>query len=225
MEIETTYYLIHDHLVGKQVKDDGYRYHYLFRDGKWAPDEDKVIMDHIMGYDPYEPADSPYAIGSQSIMDEMKDITEGADRGIESVHLAEIIAAEAHRHQLDKGGYPYIGHPKAVAEGVASNMEKTVAWLHDVVEDTEFSLDDIGAIFGETVREAVDAVTRREGEDRSEYLKRVRNNQTAAAVKLSDLRHNSDLSRISNRPLEEKDYNRVKRYQEEMCFLSDGSSI
>lgn len=139
---------------------------------------------------------------------------------MENVKLAEMIAAEAHKNQVDKGGHPYIEHPKAVAAGVTTELEKTVAWLHDVVEDTSFTLEDIESIFGNTVRDAVDAITRREGEDRTAYLERVRANKTATAVKLSDLRHNSDLSRISNRPLEEKDYERVKKYKAEIQLLN-----
>lgn len=71
MNNEATYYLIMDRLVGKK---EGYIY-YLFENGKWCPDSRCVIMDRLMGYDPTEPAGSPYAIGNGSIMDEIEVIT------------------------------------------------------------------------------------------------------------------------------------------------------
>ncbi len=71
MNKKISYYLIKERLVGK--KEDG-RY-YLFRNGEWVADTEKVIMDHLVGYDPTEPPGSPYAMGNFSIMDEIEDIT------------------------------------------------------------------------------------------------------------------------------------------------------
>ena len=71
MKEETTYYLIRDRIVGKCE----YSVYYLFKDGKWEPDDECVIMDHLWGYDSSEPADSPYAMGSMDIMDELEVIT------------------------------------------------------------------------------------------------------------------------------------------------------
>ncbi len=71
MKEYTKYYLIKESLVGKEEQG----VYWLFRDNEWVLDKDNVIMDRIMGYDPYEPSDSPYAIGCMSIMDELEDIS------------------------------------------------------------------------------------------------------------------------------------------------------
>lgn len=71
MEEKTIYYLIFGRLVGKADKQ-GY---YLFRDGRWVQDTEFVILDHLFGYDPYEPEGSPYAMYNSSIMEEMEEIT------------------------------------------------------------------------------------------------------------------------------------------------------
>ena len=134
------------------------------------------------------------------------------------VSLALDIARKAHNGQVDKAGRPYINHPVAVASMVNTDDEKTVAYLHDVVEDTVVQLDDLKAFgFGTHIVEAVDAISRRKGESRDDYLKRVRGNSLARVVKLADLKHNSDISRIPC-PLE-KDYQRRERYLKEIELL------
>ncbi len=141
---------------------------------------------------------------------------------MELVRLAQVIATGAHYGQVDKGGQPYIEHPKAVASFVKTEDEKTVAWLHDVVEDTHITLGDLKSVgFPIYIVNAVDAITHRKGEDRQVYLDRVANNPIATQVKLADLKHNSDLTRIKNRPLEQKDYDRMERYAREIKFLEN----
>ncbi|MBQ6421379.1 MAG: GTP pyrophosphokinase [Clostridia bacterium] len=139
------------------------------------------------------------------------------------VKLAEEIATRAHRGQTDKGGNPYILHPATVASFVDTPCEKTVAWLHDVVEDTPTTLADLTNYgFPQQIVSAIDAITRRDGEDRQTYLDRVKNNGIARTVKIADLKHNSDLSRISqNRPLTANDHARVEKYREEIKFLEE----
>ncbi|MDR1183386.1 MAG: HD domain-containing protein [Coriobacteriales bacterium] len=106
------------------------------------------------------------------------------------------IATEAHAGQTDRGGRPYIEHPLAVAAMVEGDAA-TVALLHDVVEDTTVTLADLRlAGFSDAVTSAVDAITRRKGEQDVAYLARVRRNPLALAVKLADLTHNSDITRI-----------------------------
>lgn len=141
---------------------------------------------------------------------------------MEQIKLAEIVARVAHCGQVDKAGKPYIGHPTAVASMVNSEAEKTVALLHDVVEDTNVTLNCLRVLgFPEDIVVAVDAITRRPGELRQDYLNRVAANEIATKVKIADLIHNSDLSRISEtRPLEQKDYERSWRYFQEIGFLS-----
>ena len=141
---------------------------------------------------------------------------------MELVRLAEIIATGAHFGQVDKGYTPYIYHPQRVASFVKTEDEKTVAWLHDVVEDTDVTLQDLKMVgFPIYIINAVDAITHREGEDRQDYLNRVAEDPIAIKVKLADLKHNSDLSRIQFRDLEQKDYDRVERYKREIEYLEN----
>lgn len=110
---------------------------------------------------------------------------------------AEIFARTAHGDALNQhDGERYILH----VERVVAHLERAgsgpvvlvVAWLHDVVEDTDVDLDDIEAHFGREVRDAVDAITHRRGEPRSDYYHRVGRNRIALAVKLADGRDNQD---------------------------------
>lgn len=129
----------------------------------------------------------------------------------ELLEKAKIIASTAHYGQKDRGGRPYIEHPKAVASMVSDIKEKIVAYLHDVIEDTpvdaEFLLKE-----GFT-REIVDAVlllSRDINIEYEEYLKAIKRNSLARAVKIADLTHNSDLTRIPNPT--DKDVKRKEKY-------------
>ena len=136
----------------------------------------------------------------------------------ENVSKALEIATRAHRGQLDKAGEPYINHPKAVARMLGTEEAQTVALLHDVIEDTNVTLDDLKeAGFSDNIITAVDCLTHRDGEKREEYIMRVSRNPLATMVKLADLKHNQDLSRIKSPG--EKDFARVARYKEEEAFL------
>lgn len=115
-----------------------------------------------------------------------------------SVDRAKAIATDAHRGVTDKGGQPYIGHPARVAERVAGDeAAECVAWLHDLVEDTAMTLDDLRAEFDEVVAAAVDAITRRDGEHSLNYYARVRANPLALKVKYADLADNTDPDRLA----------------------------
>ncbi|MBQ5968582.1 MAG: HD domain-containing protein [Clostridia bacterium] len=134
------------------------------------------------------------------------------------VQRAYEIAANAHAGQVDKAGKDYISHPLTVASFVETDDEKTVALLHDVAEDTPVTLQDLrDAGFSEAVVHAVDCVTKRSGEPLRDYLQRVKSDKLATVVKLADLRHNSDLTRIPYPT--ERDLARVERYQKEIAFL------
>lgn len=131
------------------------------------------------------------------------------------------IAEKAHKGAVDRGGKEYIFHPITVALHCQTEDEKVVALLHDVVEDTPITFDDLRKDFPEYIVEAVDAVTRRKtekiGDARWDYIRRAKANAIARQVKIADLRHNSDLSRIHNP--DEKDLERVKEYANEIAFL------
>jgi len=135
------------------------------------------------------------------------------------INLALKIAQKAHEGQKDKGGKPYINHPIAVAELVESPTEKMVALLHDVCEDTDVTIDDLRAAgFSDDVLNAVQAITKVNGESYEEYLERVARNPIATAVKIADMTHNSDLGRIlSPSP---RDFERVERYQANILKLT-----
>lgn len=111
------------------------------------------------------------------------------------------LATTAHAGQVDKSGRPYIDHVLRVAGGVRSPDERMTAVLHDVVEDTTLSLDDLQRRgCSDHVVEAIDALTRREGEVAEDYYGRVAANPIALAVKRADLADNSDPSRLAELP-------------------------
>ena len=129
------------------------------------------------------------------------------------------IAKKAHLGQVDKAGEDYIKHPEKVASFVKTGEEKAVAYLHDVIEDTELTLEDLNKYdFSKEVLEAVDIITKKRGEDYQSYLNSVKKNKLARAVKLADLRHNSDLTRLIK--VTEKDIKRKEKYQKAIDFLN-----
>ena len=105
------------------------------------------------------------------------------------------IAYAAHHGQLDQAGLPYIHHPLHLAEAMADELTCTVALLHDVVEDTAVTLEELAKEFPAEVVEAVDLLTHKDGVDYFDYVRAIRTNHTAAMVKLADLTHNGDQSR------------------------------
>ena len=106
-----------------------------------------------------------------------------------------------------------------MASFVKSDEEKAVAYLHDVIEDTELTLEDLHEYeFSKEVIEAVDIITKKKGEDYQSYLNSVKKNKLARAVKLADLCHNSDLTRLTK--VTEKDIERKENYQKAIDFLN-----
>ena len=134
------------------------------------------------------------------------------------LNISKDIATIAHQRQFDKAGKPYILHPQAVASMVNTDEEKAVAWLHDTIEDSDFTEQDlIERGIPQQVVEGVVAMTKVKGEAYSNYLQRLKKNDLARKVKMADLIHNCDLSRISNPT--EKDRIRVEKYKKAMEFL------
>ena len=132
---------------------------------------------------------------------------------------AHEVAKKAHFGQTDRAGIDYIKHPETVASFVATDEEKAVAYLHDVIEDTSLTLLDLKKEgFSKNIVEAVDILTKKKGQDYQSYLNLVKKNELARVVKLADLRHNSDLTRL---PLiTEKDLERNKKYSSAITFLN-----
>ena len=104
---------------------------------------------------------------------------------------------EAHREQKDKSGLPYVFHPFHLAEQMHSEETTVVALLHDVVEDTEYTVEDLSNMgFNQTITDALALLTHDKKTEYLEYVRKIKENPIAAAVKLADLRHNADLSRL-----------------------------
>ena len=136
----------------------------------------------------------------------------------DDVKLAHEIAKRAHHGQVDKADVPYILHPETVASLVTKDDEKIVAYLHDVIEDTSYQLSDLEeAGFSSEIIKAVDLLTRKDGQSYNQYLKLVKTNELARVVKLADLKHNSDLSRLNGETPE--DVKRVEKYKEALRIL------
>ncbi|MFC4310287.1 HD domain-containing protein [Steroidobacter flavus] len=129
-----------------------------------------------------------------------------------TLERAIALAAEGHAGQFDKAGQPYILHPIRVMLRVNGANERIAAILHDVVEDTPVTLDQLAAEgFSKDVVDAVDALTKRPGETRIDAAQRAAANPIARVVKLADNAENMDLSRISNPT--QKDYDRLEEYK------------
>lgn len=107
------------------------------------------------------------------------------------------ICFEAHKEQKDKSGMPYVFHPFHLAEQMETEETTVVALLHDVIEDTKITALDLRKEgFSEEIIEAILLMTHEKGVDYKKYVKAIKSNPIARAVKLADLRHNSDLSRL-----------------------------
>lgn len=128
------------------------------------------------------------------------------------------IAAAAHAGQMDKGGQPYILHPLRVMSGCIPLEQKIVAVLHDTVEDSCVTLDELRDEFGDEIADAIDCLTRRKGEDYETFIDRIAANDLARAVKIRDIRDNMDLSRLGREPTEQ-DRKRQDKYLSSLSYL------
>ena len=138
------------------------------------------------------------------------------DRAIE-------IAIRAHAGQTDKGGEPYILHPLRVMLRMGTSEQRIVAVLHDVVEDSEITLEDLRLEgFSAVVLDALQALIKQPGEDRLSAAKRAAQLPLARAVKLADNAENSDLSRIPSPT--QKDFDRMEEYRLVREILEAGSA-
>lgn len=135
-----------------------------------------------------------------------------------TLERAIAIAAQAHEGQVDKAGVPYILHPIRVMLRVTMPEERIAAVLHDVVEDTDVTIGQLREKgFPEAVLSAIDALTRRSGEDYDAFIERACADSVARTVKLADLQENSDLSRIPEPSA--RDHERVEKYRRAMARI------
>ena len=134
-----------------------------------------------------------------------------------TLEKAIAIASNAHAGQVDKAGKPYILHPIRVMMAQKSNEAMIVGVLHDIVEDTTITLDNLIQMqFSNEIVEAIDCLTKKD-EDYNQYLERVKHNTLATQVKLADLADNMDLSRLLT--VTEKDIKRKQKYLKASEYL------
>lgn len=135
-----------------------------------------------------------------------------------TIEKAIEIAARAHAGQVDKAGAPYIFHPLRLMLAVTGEHERMAAALHDVVEDTPLTFDDLAREgFPAAVIDAVRALTKQPGESRLDAAHRAAANPVARRVKLADVGDNMDLSRIASPT--GKDYARLREYEQVRAIL------
>lgn len=125
------------------------------------------------------------------------------------------IAYSAHQGQIDKGGIPYIQHPIRVALNCLTDDEKIVALLHDVIEDTSVTVEELmNEGFNQNIIDAIISLTKRNGEDYMTFIRRVSSNELATLVKIQDLKDNMDLRRLNG-----KSHWKMDVYQKALSFL------
>lgn len=132
---------------------------------------------------------------------------------------AIMIAIKAHAGQKDKAGAPYLLHVLRVMLSVKKMDEKTVALLHDVVEDSETTIEELTkAGFPKKILKAVELLTKTESKPYKDYIEEIKQNELARVVKLADLKDNMNTSRLKS--LTENDKLRIKKYKEAYKILN-----
>jgi (p)ppGpp synthase/HD superfamily hydrolase len=144
---------------------------------------------------------------------------------VSTLERAIAIAAEAHAGQVDWAGLPYVLHPLRMMLRLSSIDERIVAVLHDVCEDCPvWTFDRLRSEgFSDLIVEALESVTKHEGEDYEAYVRRAAANQIGRCVKLADLNDNSDLSRIA-RPPSERECQLIEKYRRAINLIGQLSA-
>ena len=134
------------------------------------------------------------------------------------------ICFDAHKDQNDKSGMPYVFHPFHLAELMEDEYSTCVALLHDVVEDTDITLDDLRETgFPDEVIEAIALMTHEDSVPYFEYVDRLRSNPIAKSVKQADLEHNMDMSRMENPTA--RDFERKLKYEKAILILNGRKKV
>ena len=137
----------------------------------------------------------------------------------ENTKKALKLCFEAHKDQVDKSGMPYVFHPFHLAEQMNDEVTTIVALLHDVVEDTSYTLKDLENMgFGKDIIDALALLTHDLDVPYMDYVLKIKANPIAKAVKLADLKHNSDVSRLD--VVDEKAILRKEKYLKAMELLN-----
>ncbi len=139
----------------------------------------------------------------------------------DNIMLALDIAKKAHKGQVDKAGKPYVLHPLKVAESQKTEETTIVALLHDVVEDSDYTLEQLEASgFSPAVMETVRLMTHDKNVSYEEYIRTISRNEIARAVKIADLTHNLDESRLPLPETEQEANERKARREKYLAALS-----
>ena len=138
------------------------------------------------------------------------------------IQKAMHIAYQAHHGQFDKSGAPYIFHPIHLAETMDDEYSCCVALLHDTVEDTDVTLEDLKQVFPSEITDAVALLTHDDSVDYFDYVRAIKHNPIARKVKLADLAHNSDQSRCVGSGLSVEKLQRLKaKYEKATKILTE----
>ena len=138
----------------------------------------------------------------------------------EKTKMALKLCFEAHKDQRDKNGMPYVFHPFHLAEQMITEETTIVALLHDLIEDTDYTIENlIDMGFDKSVTDAISLMTHVDGVDYMDYVRQIKENPIAKAVKLADLRHNSDITRLD--VIDEKALTRREKYLKAMELLEE----
>lgn len=138
----------------------------------------------------------------------------------EATKKALKLCYEAHKDQLDKSGIPYVFHPFHLAEQMQDEDTTVAALLHDVVEDTDYTFADLEQMgFSETVIASLRLLTHDENVPYMDYVAQIKPNPIAKAVKLADLAHNSDPSRLDK--VDDRALARMQKYEKARQLLTE----
>lgn len=133
------------------------------------------------------------------------------------IDKAKEIMMTAHKGQVDKAGRPYYLHPQAVSAFCVTENEKVVALLHDVLEDSNLTKEELARCFPSDIVDAVLLLTHEQGTDYMDYVAKIKKNPLARAVKISDLRQNISLNRLNSLSL--NDAMRAEKYAKALVLL------
>ena len=134
--------------------------------------------------------------------------------------MALKLCFEAHKEQVDKSGMPYVFHPFHLAEQMNTEETTIVALLHDLVEDTDYTIEalvDMG--FDKSITDAIALMTHADNVAYMDYVRAIKDNPIAKTVKLADLKHNSDLTRLET--VDEKALSRREKYLKAIAILQE----
>ena len=134
--------------------------------------------------------------------------------------MALKLCFEAHKEQYDKSGLPYVFHPFHLAEQMDTEETTIVALLHDLVEDTDYTIEDLVDMgFDKSITDAIALMTHADNVAYMDYVRAIKDNPIAKAVKLADLKHNSDLTRLDT--IDEKALSRREKYLKAIAILQE----